>query len=89
MWSRNLVYGGRNFSQVLADAGHSELDLVTHTLLRALCCVSCRDEEEQEEPEGGGTELRVHLRGNNNKNNTFQLKTPFKTLKDMKMKMGE
>lgn len=55
--------------EVLVDAGHSELDLVTHTLLWTFGCVSCRDAEEQQaeqgEPQGARTEVEVevHLRG--------------------------
>lgn len=53
--------------QVLVDAGHSELDLVTDALLWTFCCVCCRDAEEQQaeqpDPEGVRTELGVHLRG--------------------------
>lgn len=49
--------------QVLVDAGHSELDLVTDALLGTFCCVRRRDAEEQQHPEGVGTELGVHLRG--------------------------
>lgn len=50
--------------QVLVDAGHSELDLVTDALLWTFCCVCCRDaEEEQDDPEGVRTEMGEHLRG--------------------------
>lgn len=63
----DLVDGRRNLGQVLPDAGHAELDLVTHTLLWTFCWMCSRDveeEAEQQDPEGVGTELflRVHLR---------------------------
>lgn len=63
VWIRNLVNSGRNLSQVLVDAGHGELDLVTDALLWTFCCLRRRDADEQQDPEGVRTELRVHLRG--------------------------
>ena len=64
---KDLVNSGWNLGEVLADAGHSELDLVTDALLWAFCCVCSRDAEEQQggqqDPEGVRTELGVHLRG--------------------------
>lgn len=63
----DLVDIRRNLGQVLPDAGHVELDLVTDTLLWTFCWMCSRDVEEEAEqqgPEGVGTELllRVHLR---------------------------
>lgn len=62
----DLIHSGRNLGQILVDAGHSELDLVAHALLWTFGCVCSRDAEdqaEQQDPEGVGTELGVHLRG--------------------------
>lgn len=63
---RDLVHGGRNFCQVLAGAGDSELDLVADALLRTSgggCSGDAEEQAEQQNPEGAGTGLRVHLRG--------------------------
>lgn len=57
---KNLIDCGRNLGQVLVDAGHGELDLVTHTLRWTFRCVCCCDEEE-EDPEGARTEPGEHL----------------------------
>lgn len=67
VWMCNLINRWRNFCQVLVDAGHRELDLVTDALLGTFSCKCCRNAEEQKaeqwDPEDVGTELGVHLRG--------------------------
>ena len=64
---RNLISIRRNLGQVPVDAGHSELDLVTHTLRWTFSCVYCRDAEEQQaeqwDPQGVRTEMGVRLGG--------------------------
>lgn len=62
----DLVHRRGNLGQVLPDAGHRELDLVAHALLRTLGWMCSRDAEQaqQQEPEGVWTELLLglHLR---------------------------
>lgn len=55
----DLVDSRGNLGQVLPDAGHAELDLVTDALLRTFGCMCSREAEEaqQQDPDGDWTEL--------------------------------
>lgn len=72
----DLVHSGRNFCQVLAGAGDSELDLVADALLWTSgggCGGDAEEQAEQQNPEGVGTGPSVHLRGTATASESFTL----------------